>query len=339
MTNKMIQRQVLEPSNLKEAKEFAETLSKSGLVPKEFQGKPANILVAVQWGYEIGLAPMQALQNIAVINGRPSLWGDSLLALVKGHPNFAGCREWMEGDIAFCEIKRMLPNGELEATLAQFSKADAEKANLLNKPGPWRQYTKRMLQLRARGFAIRDAFPDAVKGLITAEEAADYPKEARDITPQSNVETMPNLSEVQTTKQLTEVLEKASTSEEEAHKDAVIDNMADMDEPKDNETETPDLHEGYPLVVPHDDGDQTTFFNTENEWIMKYADLQLAMYQSMAATLTPSVKRTKLKKLKELNQEVLNNLTDQSVAQELEEKRKTWNKSLSIMAREDQDGK
>ena len=69
----IVKRQILEPTNLKEAKEFAETLSKSGLVPKEFQAKPANILVAVQWGYEIGLAPMQALQNIAVINGRPSL--------------------------------------------------------------------------------------------------------------------------------------------------------------------------------------------------------------------------------------------------------------------------
>ena len=72
-----------------------------------------------------------------MINGRPSLWGDSLLALVKGHKNFAGCREWMEGDIAFCEIKRTLPNGkEEEVTLSQFSKADAEKANLLNKQGP-----------------------------------------------------------------------------------------------------------------------------------------------------------------------------------------------------------
>ena len=61
-------------------------------MPREFQAKPNNILVAVQWGFEIGLAPMQALQNIAVINGRPSLWGDSLLALVKGHKAFAGAR-------------------------------------------------------------------------------------------------------------------------------------------------------------------------------------------------------------------------------------------------------
>ena len=51
MTNRnVIQRQMLEPTNLKEAQEFATTLSKSGLVPKDFQGKPANILVAVQWG-------------------------------------------------------------------------------------------------------------------------------------------------------------------------------------------------------------------------------------------------------------------------------------------------
>ena len=102
--------------------------------------------------------------------------GDSLLALVKGHKAFAGAREWMEGDTAFCEIKRTLNDGNTETTVVSFSQEDAVKAKLWGKQGPWQQYPKRMLQLRARGFAIRDAFPDAVKGLITAEEAADYPK-------------------------------------------------------------------------------------------------------------------------------------------------------------------
>jgi len=124
MTNK-IQRQIMEPTNLQEAMKFAETISKSGMVPDNFQGKPANVLVAVQWGYEIGLAPMQALQNIAVINGRPSLWGDSLLALIKAHPSYAGMREWMEGDAAYCEIKRTLANGEVETTTKSFSTQEA----------------------------------------------------------------------------------------------------------------------------------------------------------------------------------------------------------------------
>jgi len=327
----IIKRQILEPTNLKEAQEFATTLSKSGLVPKDFQGKPANILVAVQWGYEIGLAPMQALQNIAVINGRPSLWGDSLLALVKQHKNFAGCREWMEGTIAFCEIKRMLNNGEVEATLAQFSEADAQKAGLLNKQGPWRQYPKRMMQLRARGFAIRDAFPDAIKGLITAEEAMDYPPE-KDITPQDGVEQAPKLSNVQSTTQLTEALEKASMSQEEAHQDAVNDFQAEQQE---QQEDIP----GMPLHIPNGDDDaKVEYYNVEQDWANRYHELLLAMYRSTHSSLTPQVKRTKMKELKEMNKDVLANFDDKQLAEELETKRLEWNKSLSIMARENPDG-
>ena len=327
----IIKRQILEPTNLKEAQEFATTLSKSGLVPKEFQGKPANILVAVQWGYEIGLAPMQALQNIAVINGRPSLWGDSLLALVKQHKNFAGCREWMEGTIAFCEIKSTLNNGEVEATLAQFSEADAQKAGLLNKQGPWRQYPKRMMQLRARGFAIRDAFPDAIKGLITAEEAMDYPPE-KDITPQDGVEQAPKLSNVQSTTQLTEALEKASMSQEEAHQDAVNDFQAEQQE---QQEDIP----GMPLHIPSGDDDpKVEYYNVEQDWANSYHELLLAMYRSTHSSLTPQVKRTKMKELKEINKDVLANFDDKQLAEELETKRLEWNKSLSIMARENPDG-
>ena len=168
----------LNPTNLTEAVEFAKFIATSGHIPKQFQGKPNDILVAIQWGYEIGLAPMQALQNIAVINGRPSLWGDSLIAVCKHHPEWRGIEETYieEEDKAVCIVKRNV-HGETEVTRAEFSYKDAQKARLANKPGPWQDYPRRMMQLRARGFALRDAFPDAIKGLITTEEAQDYPDE------------------------------------------------------------------------------------------------------------------------------------------------------------------
>ena len=176
----------LNPTNLTEAMEFAKFVSTSGHIPKQFQGKPNDILVAIQWGYEIGLAPMQALQNIAVINGRPSLWGDSMIAVCKAHPDWRGIEETYieEEDKAVCVVRRNV-HGDIQPIKATFSYKDAQKAGLTNKPGPWQQYTTRMLQLRARGFALRDAFPDAIKGLITAEEARDYPdekKEHRNVT-------------------------------------------------------------------------------------------------------------------------------------------------------------
>ena len=177
----------LAPKSMGEAIEFSKMISSSGMVPAAYKGKPQDILVAIQWGYEVGLQPMQALQNIAVINGKPSVYGDAAIALVKADPRCRGVKETIEGDgdnmIARCVVRRAYGD-EIEETEATFSVEDAKRAKLWGKQGPWQQYPKRMLSMRARGFAIRDAFPDAMKGMITAEEAQDYPTKApRDVTP------------------------------------------------------------------------------------------------------------------------------------------------------------
>jgi hypothetical protein len=160
-----------------DAMKFGKMLADSDFAPKDFKGKAASCVLAVQAGAEIGFGPMQSIQCIAVINGRPSIWGDAALALVMASPVCEYVRETVEGEgdamVATCTAKR---RGYPEATVSRFSVADAKKAGLWGKSGPWSQYPKRMLQLRARGFALRDAFPDVLKGLVTAEEAQDYPK-------------------------------------------------------------------------------------------------------------------------------------------------------------------
>jgi len=125
------------------------------------------VLVAIQWGMELGLAPMQALQSIAVINGRPSLWGDAVIALCKSHPICEWIRESIEDDTAVCAAQR---RGDPEPVERRFSLDDAKKAGLLGKPGPWTQYPRRMLQMRARSWCLRDAFPDLLRGMAVAEE-------------------------------------------------------------------------------------------------------------------------------------------------------------------------
>lgn len=162
-----------QPANMQEAIQLAELLSKSTIVPKDYQGNPGNVFVAMQWGAEIGLAPMQAMQNIAVINGRPSIWGDAMLALVKGSGLLEYIAETPTDTHCTVKIKRI---NEAETTRT-FSLEDAKKAGLLGKTGPWSQYPKRMLQMRARSWALRDAFPDVLKGLYSAEEVMDIPAE------------------------------------------------------------------------------------------------------------------------------------------------------------------
>ena len=166
------------PATLTEAVTFSEMLSSSNMVPKAYQGKPQDILVCVQWGMEMGLAPMQALQNIAVINGKPSVYGDAMMALVQASPVCEDVEEFFENEgtpnpVAVCVAKR---RGR-KPVIAKFSVEDAKRAGLWGKQGPWSAYPKRMMQMRARGFALRDAFPDVLKGLISAEEAQDYPSE------------------------------------------------------------------------------------------------------------------------------------------------------------------
>jgi hypothetical protein len=174
------------PANLTEAIQFSDMLASSNMVPKQYQGKPQDILVCVQWGYEMGLAPMQALQNIAVINGKPSVYGDAAMALVQASPVCEDVEEFFENEgspnpIAVCIAKR---KGR-KPVIVKFSVEDAKRAGLWGKQGPWSAYPKRMMQMRARGFALRDAFPDVLKGMITAEEAQDYPEEAKPVQPKT----------------------------------------------------------------------------------------------------------------------------------------------------------
>ena len=159
-----------------DALRFSQIVAKSPFAPKDFQGKPEACMLAIQHGSEVGLSPMQSLQSIAVINGRPTIWGDAALALVQSSPVCEYVREYTEGEgdglVAVCEAKR---RNYPAPTVVRFSMADAKRAGLAGKSGPWSQYPARMLTLRARGFALRNAFADALRGLITAEEAQDYP--------------------------------------------------------------------------------------------------------------------------------------------------------------------
>ncbi|MBS1103562.1 recombinase RecT [Gluconobacter sp. Dm-62] len=190
-------------NSFNELMRFAEIAAGSGMVPKDYMGKPSAILIAVQMGSELGLAPMQSMQNIAVINGRPSVWGDALLGLVKASPVCDDVVETLEGEgdkmTAICVAKR---KGKSPVE-ARFSVQDAKDAGLWSKPGPWKQYPKRMLQMRARGFALRDAFPDVLRGLITAEEAADIPQDdfRKSVSNQKPVDVTPQRQQIQAGRQ------------------------------------------------------------------------------------------------------------------------------------------
>lgn len=167
----------LVPRNLDELWRMATWIAKSGMAPPSME-TPERISVAIQMGLEVGLMPMMAVQNIAVINKRPAIWGDAALGLVKASGELDRHKEWFEGDpftdgwTAHCMVRR---KGDVDESYQTFSYREAKTAKLVpaHPDSAWAKYPKRMLQMRARSWALRDKFADVLKGLHIREEASD----------------------------------------------------------------------------------------------------------------------------------------------------------------------
>jgi len=293
MTQLTVTRQGFAPATITEAMEFSKMLADSSMVPRAYQGKPQDIMVCVQWGYEIGLAPMQALQNIAVINGKPSVYGDAAMALVQASPVCEGVEEYMEGEgtpnpVAVCVAHR---KGRKPVT-AKFSVEDAKRAGLWGKQGPWQAYPKRMLAMRARGFALRDAFPDVLKGLITAEEAQDFPDEAKPKAARNPLDALAPPA-------APEVLEVVQVQEPEPVE--VVEEVVEVAEVVEVVEAEPQAG-GFAIMVP---GKEQPF--STHQTLEQWAEAYEALAEKMANTskLPARERMTKLRELKDLNKQTL----------------------------------
>ena len=159
------------PQDIEQAFRIASALAHSGMAPSGFQ-TPEKCFVAIMAGAELGLPPFQSLQSFAIINGRPTIYGAALMAVIR--TNGFKVREWFEGEgddlTAFCEVTRPDNGDKAEAS---YSVADAKTAKLWGKAGPWTTSPKRMLQWRARGFSFNDGAADVLKGLQIREVVQD----------------------------------------------------------------------------------------------------------------------------------------------------------------------
>ena len=297
------------PANITEAIKFSEMLSKSNMVPRAYQGKPEDILVCVQWGYEIGLAPMQALQNIAVINGKPSVYGDAAMALVLASPVCEGIEESIEDEgtpnpVAVCIARRKGRN----PVRSTFSVEDAKRAGLWGKQGPWTAYPKRMLAMRARGFAIRDCFADVLKGLITAEEAQDYPSDK----PTAKVMAMPSKNPLDALAAPQEVVpddngqqQREEQEEQQAEEEGPVTAEEIKKQLEDAGIEIVDVQTrgNWALYVP---GKEPEWLPTKADWAKAYSEL--ADKVALAGRAAPESRIDKLRELRRVNEPTFNKL-------------------------------
>lgn len=162
------------PQTFNEQMHFAEVISQAkGMLPRAYEGNPANVLVAVQYGASLGIEPMAALQNIDVIQGAPTLSAKAVAALVRAN----GHKLWMTEDeqnmAATCTIVRN-DDKEHPVTVTR-DKAWAQRMGLLTKDNYKKQPTT-MLMWRAVTACANRACPELFLGLggaYTADELHD----------------------------------------------------------------------------------------------------------------------------------------------------------------------
>lgn len=188
----------LAPTTIDEAWRLAGILAKSKMVPKNYQGEAEDILVAMLHGNDLGLSPTASLSSIAVINGKPGVYGDGFLGVIQSKPAYQRHVEFYElhdgtkvkslrkEDYDHDETKAVSMfwrKGNPDPFVQEFSIGTAKRAKLWGKEGPWSNYPARQLMWRARGFAGRDGFAAELRGIKMAEELLDTPDDVIDQAP------------------------------------------------------------------------------------------------------------------------------------------------------------
>lgn len=150
----------------------------SGLAPKGCTTQ-ADAFIRMQMGMEVGLTPMQALQNVANINGVPSVWGKAVKMLCIKSGNVEKWNGYWKGnDTAeelpddFCAVIENKRVGADPVTYT-YSVRDAKRQGLWKKSGPWTNAPKIMLMWRCIGNVAKFEYPDALLGLSIAEDMQD----------------------------------------------------------------------------------------------------------------------------------------------------------------------
>ena len=157
-----------EPENFSQAQTMAIELSKSDLVPSHLRGKPANVLLVVMRGRELGISPMQSLR-MNVINGNVGLPADMMVALVKRQPECEAFRCTKRTETVATWVSKRRNQEPVEHS---FTIEKAKKAGLL-KSAMYAQWTDNMLMWRAASELCRMEWPEVFAGVYSADEIAD----------------------------------------------------------------------------------------------------------------------------------------------------------------------
>lgn len=161
-----------EPENMSQMFRFADFISRATTVPRALQGKPADILLVLMKGRDLGFNLVQSLSAIHIVEGKAALDSSYMVALCKKSPVCEYFRLVESTDKrATYETKR---RGELEPTRMTFTWEQAERAGVTGKDN-WRKWPDAMLRARCASALARAVYPDAVAGLYESDEVEAPP--------------------------------------------------------------------------------------------------------------------------------------------------------------------
>tara|TARA_R100001530_G_scaffold73573_1_gene51885 strand:- start:5702 stop:6337 length:636 start_codon:yes stop_codon:yes gene_type:complete len=162
----------LKPQTLKECFKLSEMIASSTTIPREYKGKPNDVMICIMRGMEIGLSPLQSIHSFSIISGKPVLSAEAIRGLCLAHSECLRLEmESLDDDQCTFITQR---RGHEPVTF-QYTIQMAKDAGLLSKQN-WTSHKRQMLIARASAGICRSQYSDVLLGLAgvyTPEEVQD----------------------------------------------------------------------------------------------------------------------------------------------------------------------
>ena len=167
-----------DPHTIAAAMQMADALSKSTIIPRDYQGNPSNCLIAVEMSSRMNASPMMVMQHLFVVNGRPAWSSQWIVAMINQSRKYqTGLQNEFGNDPAdgglSCYAWAIDQQGHrVEGPKITMKMAEAE--GWLNKNGSkWKTMPEQMLRYRAATFFARTECPEVLMGFQTNDEVED----------------------------------------------------------------------------------------------------------------------------------------------------------------------
>lgn len=171
-----------QPANFEGAWRLAKIIVASRLAPG--LDAPEKAFVALATGNELGMSPMQSIRGIHIIEGRPALAADTMVALIL---RSGLCAFWtvVESTPTKCTIEHQR-KGSPKPSRLSYTIEEAKQAGLTNRK-IWQQYPTAMLMHRCAAMLARRDYPDLVLGMYDPDELVGTERPSRAVAPKTSV--------------------------------------------------------------------------------------------------------------------------------------------------------